>query len=70
MNDRKIKKLNDRKIKLEHEYKKGNEYFIETSKENYINKDDLFVNSMYNSFLNVMNEEILDESIDNKNSPE
>ena len=24
----KIKKLNDRKIKLEHEYAKGNEYFI------------------------------------------
>ena len=50
MNDRKIKKLNDRKIKLEHEYEKGNEYFMETSKENYINKDDMFVNSMYNSF--------------------
>ena len=69
MNDRKIKKLNDRKIKLEHEYEKGNEYFMETSKENYINKDDMFVNSLYNSFLNAMNDEVIDESIENKNSP-
>ena len=61
MNDRKIKKLN--------EYEKGNEYFMETSKENYIYKDDMFVNSMYNSFLNAMNDEVIDESIENKNSP-
>ena len=42
---------------------------METSKENYINKDDMFVNSMYNSFLNAMNDEVIDESIENKNSP-
>ena len=42
---------------------------METSKENYIYKDDMFVNSMYNSFLNAMNDEVIDESIENKNSP-
>ena len=69
MNDKQRYKLNDRKNNLEREYKSGVDYFTETSMENYIDKENLFVNSMYNSFVNAINEDFTDETIENKNSP-
>lgn len=69
MNDKRINKLNDRKRKLDHEYNQGKDYFMETSMENFIEPNRLYNNSMYQSFVNTLNEKYQDESIDEKNSP-
>lgn len=69
MNDKRINKLNDRKRKLDHEYNQGKDYFMETSMENFIEPNRLYNNSMYQSFVNTLNEKYQDESIDKKNSP-
>lgn len=69
MNDKRINKLNDRKRKLDHEYNQGKDYFMETSMENFIEPNRLYNNSMYQSFINTLNEKYQDESIDEKNSP-
>ena len=39
MNHSNDRKLNDRKKKLQHEYKSGENYFLETSMENYFDKN-------------------------------
>ena len=69
MNDKRINKLNDRKRKLDHEYNQGKDYFMETSMENFIEPNMLYNNSMYQSFVNTLNEKYQDESINEKNSP-
>lgn len=69
MNDKRINKLNDRKRKLDHEYNQGKDYFMETSIENFVEPNRLYNNSMYQSFVNTLNEKYQDESIDEKNSP-
>ena len=69
MNDKRINKLNDRKRKLDHEYNQGKDYFMETSMENFIEPNRLYNNSMYQSFVNTLNEKYQDESINEKNSP-
>ena len=69
MNDKKINKLNDRKRKLYHEYNQGKDYFMETSMENFIEPNRLYNNSMYQAFVDTLNEQYQDESIDEKNSP-
>lgn len=69
MNDKRINKLNDRKRKLDHEYNQGKDYFMETSIENFIEPNRLYNNSMYQSFVNTLNEKYQDESINEKNSP-
>ena len=69
MNDKKINKLNDRKRKLNHEYNQGKDYFMETSMENFIEPNRLYNNSMYQAFVDTLNEKYQDESIDEKNSP-
>ena len=69
MNDNRINKLNDRKRKLDHEYNQGKDYFMETSMENFIEPNRLYNNSMYQSFVNTLNEKYQDESINEKNSP-
>lgn len=69
MNDKRINKLNDRKRKLDHEYNQGKDYFMETSMENFVEPNRLYNNSMYQSFINTLNEKYQDESIDEKNSP-
>ena len=69
MNDKKINKLNDRKRKLNHEYNQGKDYFMETSMENFIEPNRLYNNSMYQAFVDTLNEQYQDESIDEKNSP-
>ena len=69
MNDKKINKLNDRKRKLDHEYNQVKDYFMETSMENFIEPNRLYNNSMYQAFVDTLNEQYQDESIDEKNSP-
>lgn len=69
MNDKKTNKLNDRKRKLDHEYNQGKDYFMETSMENFIEPNRLYNNSMYQAFVDTLNEQYQDESIDEKNSP-
>lgn len=69
MNDKKINKLNDRKRKLDHEYNQGKDYFMETSMENFIEPNRLYNNSMYQAFVDTLNKQYQDESIDEKNSP-
>ena len=69
MNDKKINKLDDRKRKLDHEYNQGKDYFMETSMENFIEPNRLYNNSMYQAFVDTLNEQYQDESIDEKNSP-
>ena len=69
MNDKRINKLNDRKRKLDHEYNQGKDYFMETSMENFIEPNRLYNNSMYQAFVDTLNEQYQDESIDEKNSP-
>ena len=69
MNDKKINKLSDRKRKLDHEYNQGKDYFMETSMENFIEPNRLYNNSMYQAFVDTLNEQYQDESIDEKNSP-
>ena len=69
MNDKKINKLNDRKRKIDHEYNQGKDYFMETNMENFIEPNRLYNNSMYQAFVDTLNEQYQDESIDEKNSP-
>lgn len=69
MNDKRINKLNDRKRKLDHEYNQGKDYFMETSMENFVEPNRLYNNSMYQAFVDTLNEQYQDESIDEKNSP-
>ena len=63
MNHSNDRKLNDRKRKLQHEYKSGDNYFLETSMENYFDKNEKYKNSMYNTFLEA-SQEFKDESIE------
>ena len=63
MNHSNNSKLNDRKRKLSKEYKSGENYFLETSKENYINKNNLYNESMYKAFLE-STDKYKDESLD------
>ena len=63
MNHSNDRKLNDRKRKLQHEYKSGDNYFLETSMENYFDKNEKYKNSMYNTFLEAA-QEFKDESIE------
>lgn len=69
MNHQNFNKLNDRKRRIHHEYEQGKDYFMETSMENFIEPNRLYNNSMYQAFVDTLNEQYQDESIDEKNSP-
>lgn len=69
MNDKKINKLNDRKRRIHHEYEQGKDYFMETSQENFINPNNLYNSSLYQAFVDTLNESYRDESLNEKNSP-
>lgn len=65
MNHSNNSKLNDRKRKLQHEYKSGENYFLETSMENYFDKNTKYNYSLYDTFLEA-SKEFKDESIEEK----
>lgn len=69
MNHKNFNKLNDRKRRIHHEYEQGKDYFMETSQENFVNQNNLYNSSLYQSFVNTMNESLNDETLNDKNSP-
>ena len=69
MNHKNHNKLNDRKRRVQHEYGQGKDYFMETSMENIVNPNNLYNSSLYQAFVDTLNEKYLDESLNEKNSP-
>ena len=69
MNHKFFDKLNDRKRRIKHEYSQGVDYFMEVSQENFINQNNLYNHSIYQTFVDNINDSIQDESLNEKNSP-
>lgn len=69
MNQKNFNKLNDRKRKIHNEYQHGKDYFMETSMDNFINPNNLYNSSLYQAFVDTLNESLTDESLNEKNSP-
>ena len=69
MNHKSFDKLSDRKRRIHHEYEQGKEYFMETSIENFINPNNLYNSSIYQKFVDTVNDSFNDESLNEKNSP-
>ena len=69
MNHKNYNKLNDRKRKIHHEYEQGKDYFMETSMENFVDPNNLYNSSLYQAFVDSLNDKYHDESLNEKNSP-
>lgn len=69
MKQKNLTKLNDRKRRIHHEYQQGKDYFMETSMENVVNPNNLYNSSLYQAFVDTLNETYQDETLNEKNSP-